>query len=145
MKLKSASILAFVIAVAGIVYLMREKHVLSYNPFTIVIQVCAFALMVWARITFGRRSFHAAANPTKGDLVTTGPYKYLRHPIYAAVIYFFWASVISYPSLRTVVAVLLITAGLFTRMIIEERFLRATYEEYAEYAKRSKRIIPFVF
>ena len=47
--------------------------------------------MVAARITFGRRSFHAAANPTEGGLVTTGPYAYIRHPIYAAILYFVWA------------------------------------------------------
>jgi protein-S-isoprenylcysteine O-methyltransferase Ste14 len=41
-----------------------------------------------ARVTFGRRSFHAAANPTAGGLVTTGPYRLIRHPIYTAACLF---------------------------------------------------------
>jgi len=44
--------------------------------------------MLWARLTFGGRSFHAGANPTAGGVVTTGPYRFVRHPIYAAILYF---------------------------------------------------------
>jgi protein-S-isoprenylcysteine O-methyltransferase Ste14 len=101
--------------------------------------------MIWARITFGLRSFHATANTTQGKLVTNGPYRWLRHPIYAALIYFFWASVISYPYMETIAGVILISVGLFVRMILEEKFLRVAYDEYAAYSKRTKRIIPFLF
>ena len=45
-----------------------------------------------ARVTFGRRSFHAAANPTAGGLVTTGPYRIIRHPIYTAACLFGWGA-----------------------------------------------------
>jgi protein-S-isoprenylcysteine O-methyltransferase Ste14 len=41
--------------------------------------------VIWARVAFGRRSFHLAANPTEGGLVTTGPYRLIRHPIYTGV------------------------------------------------------------
>jgi protein-S-isoprenylcysteine O-methyltransferase Ste14 len=145
MNLKTGSLIAFGVAILGIVFLIKNKYVLSYNPITIFIQLCSVGLMIWARITFGLRSFHASANTTKGKLITNGPYKWFRHPIYAAVIYFFWASVISYPFIQAVAAVFLITAGLFMRMIFEEKSLLATYDEYAAYSKRTKRIIPFIF
>ena len=60
------------------------------------VQVAAVLLMVWARMTFGRRSFHAAANPTAGGLVTWGPYRYWRHPIYSAILLFLWSGVLSH-------------------------------------------------
>ena len=101
--------------------------------------------MIWARITFGLRSFHATANTTKGKLVTNGPYRWLRHPIYASLIYFFGASVISYPFIETIAAVILISGGLITRMLLEEKFLLEAYEEYAEYSTCTRRIIPFIF
>ena len=101
--------------------------------------------MIWARITFGRRSFHAEANSTEGDLVTSGPYRWLRHPIYASIIYFFWACVIPYPFIETITAAIFVSGGLFVRMILEERFLLVAYKEYAAYSKRTKRIIPFLF
>jgi protein-S-isoprenylcysteine O-methyltransferase Ste14 len=144
MKLKILSLIAFGIALAGIFYLIQKRLVFSNNPVAITIQVLSFALMIWARITFGMRSFHASANATKGGLVTNGPYRWFRHPIYAAIIYFFIASIISFPYKETVGAVCLIIAGLFSRMLLEEKSLEATYEDYTEYRKRTKRIIPFI-
>ena len=143
--LKIGSILALGIAIVGVLYLFEEQYIFSTNPVTIFIQLVSISLMVWARYTFGFRSFHAAANTTKGKLITTGPYHFLRHPIYAALIYFFWASVISYPFIETIVAVICITTGLFIRLILEEKFLVIAYDDYAAYAKRTKRIIPYLF
>jgi protein-S-isoprenylcysteine O-methyltransferase Ste14 len=145
MTLKIGSLIALGIAVLGIFFLFEKHFIFSSNPFTIIIQLSSVALMIWARITFGLRSFHAAANTTKGELVTTGPYRLLRHPIYAALIYFFWASVISYPFIETIASAFLITGGLFIRMLFEERFLLVAYDEYEAYSKRTKRIIPFLF
>ena len=143
--LKIGSILALGIAIVGVLYLFEEQYIFSTNPVTIFIQLVSISLMIWARYTFGFRSFHAAANTTKGKLITTGPYHFLRHPIYAALIYFFWASVISYPFIETIVAVICITTGLFIRLILEEKFLVIAYDDYAAYAKRTKRIIPYLF
>jgi protein-S-isoprenylcysteine O-methyltransferase Ste14 len=101
--------------------------------------------MIWSRLTFGVRSFNATANATTGKLVTNGPYHFLRRPIYASLIYFFIASIISFPFVKTFIAVGLIVTGLFVRMILEEKSLLVAYGDYAEYSKKTKRIIPFVF
>lgn len=145
MNLKIGSLIGFGIVIVGLIILLKQNLILSTNPITITIQLGSIAFMIWARITFGIRSFHASANTTKGKLVTTGPYRLLRHPIYAAVIYFSWASVIAYPFMITIGAVILISGGLFIRMILEEKSLLLTYDNYAEYAKHTKRIIPFIF
>ena len=101
--------------------------------------------MIWARIIFKSRSFHLTANTTKGGLVTSGPYKWLHHPIYAAVIYFAWACLIAFPKVETLIAVILITGGLFIIIRLEEKALNEAYPEYVEYSKRAKRLIPFVY
>ena len=145
MNIRTASIIAFGTAVAAILYLAKTDHIFSTNPVSIIIQACAVALMIWARLTFGIRSFHAAATTTKGELVTSGPYRWLRHPIYAAVIYFFTGSVIAFPFLNVFAAFSLIIAGLFARMLLEEKSLKLTYDNYAEYCKKTRRIIPFIF
>lgn len=142
---KIGSIIGFGMAVVGLLFLIQQHHLLSTNPMTIVIQLGSIALMVWARITFGRRSFHVPANTTRGALVTTGPYRWIRHPVYAAVIYFSSASIIAYPQLDTLAGVLVIIGGLFLRMRLEEKSLLEAYDQYAEYARRTKRIIPFTF
>jgi protein-S-isoprenylcysteine O-methyltransferase Ste14 len=143
--LRTLSVLAFAAMVAGLIGLFYSGALFARQPWVIAIQVAAFLLMVAARLTFGSRSFHAAANPTEGGLVTTGPYGYLRHPIYAAVMYFIWAGALDHFSWRVLAYAELITAGAFTRMHIEEYLLVRKYPEYRAYKARVKRIIPFVY
>jgi protein-S-isoprenylcysteine O-methyltransferase Ste14 len=100
--------------------------------------------MLWARLTFGRRSFHLGANPTPGELVTSGPYRLWRHPIYAAIIYFVWAGIAGHLSPLSVLVGTAVTAALFTRMFVEEGFLRAQYPGYADHAARTCRLIPWL-
>ena len=141
---RNISLLALAGAVAGLFYLMYKNYLFSPNPFAIALQVAAAALMVWARITFGKRSFHAGANPTAGGLVTRGPYRYWRHPIYAAITYFVWAGVLSYHSVEAHATALAVTLCLAVRMILEEQLLIAEYPEYTEYARKTKRFIPYI-
>ena len=101
--------------------------------------------MVWARVTFGRRSFHAAANPTAGGLVTTGPYRIIRHPIYTAACLFGWGAIVVQRSLVSVALGILLLLGALIRMICEERLVKQKYPEYIEYAKVTKRMIPYLF
>ena len=128
---------------------MLGHELLGTGPVAIALQVLAALLMLWARVTFGRRSFHAAANPTAGGLVTWGPYRYWRHPIYAAILLFLWAGVLSHGVDRVAIA-LAAVATLMTgvRIASEERLLRAEFPGdggYDAYARRTKRLVPFVF
>jgi protein-S-isoprenylcysteine O-methyltransferase Ste14 len=138
------SILAFALMVAGLMWLIVRREILARSAVGIAIQAGAVALMIGARVTFGRRSFHAAANPTAGGLVTNGPYRWWRHPIYAAILYFIWAAAVNYHSTPAVIAALLITLGAGVRMYAEEMLLVKMYPDYAAYRARTARVIPFV-
>ena len=63
--------------VVGLAWLIARQEIFARSPVAMAVQAGAVALMIAARITFGRRSFHAAANPTAGGLVTSGPYRFL--------------------------------------------------------------------
>jgi len=130
--------------VVGLGWLIARKELLGRSVPALTIQAAAVVLMIAARVTFGRRSFHAAANPTSGDLVTRGPYRWLRHPIYAAILYFIWSTAIDHHSVQSVAAALVVTAGAGVRMYAEESLLMTTYPEYAAYRARTARVIPFV-
>jgi protein-S-isoprenylcysteine O-methyltransferase Ste14 len=144
--LRWLSVLAFLSMVAGVLVLCFPPRALfSWSPVVIALQAAAVVMMLWARRTFGRRSFHAAADPTAGGLVTSGPYRYIRHPIYAAICYFVWAGVAANLSFRAALAALLVTTGAIVRMLCEERLLTIRYPEYLDYAGRTKRMVPGVF
>lgn len=139
------SVLGYLLMAGGLVGLGATHALFSGAPAVIAFQGVAVALMVWARVTFGRRSFHAAANPTEGGLVTTGPYHFVRHPIYTAVVLFSLAGAAAHPSVAAGGLELLILLGALVRMLLEERLLRAAYPEYAGYAARTRRMLPGVF
>lgn len=143
--LRALSVVAFAAMIGGITGLFFSNALFAKRPWVLAIQVAMFILMVAARITFGRRSFHAAADPTAGGLVTSGPYAYLRHPIYAAVVHFIWAGALDNFSWPVLVWAETVTAGAFTRMHIEEYLLKKKYPEYGEYKKRVKKLIPFIY
>ena len=145
MIVRTLSILGFLAMVTGLLGLILTRSLLSASLPVVALQLAALALMIWARHTFGRRSFHAGAGPTEGGLVTSGPYRWIRHPIYTAVCLFVWPGAIASFSVSSIAFALLATAGAVTRMLCEERLLVASYPEYGEYAAKTKRIIPYVF
>ena len=144
MDLKQVSIGATAVLTVAVVSLLLRKSLFAHGPLLVGIQAAAAALMLWARLTFGRRSFHAGANPTAGGLVTTGPYRFVRHPIYTALLLFIWAGVISNGTILSALTAIVATTALAVRMMAEEELVLDMYPEYAEYASHTKRIIPFV-
>jgi protein-S-isoprenylcysteine O-methyltransferase Ste14 len=144
MRAKAISIVAtFVLIVAAAVLAFRQG-LLANGPVSATLQVTGLLLMVWARLTFGLRSFHYAANPTGGGLVTSGPYRFVRNPIYAAGWLIIWVGIAVHWSLQNACLGAVIAAGLVVRIACEEKLLRAAYPQYEEYAKRTARLIPFV-
>lgn len=130
-----------VIAVWG---LAARQGLFGNGAISVALQLAGISLVIWARFTLGRRSFHLAANPTNGRLVTAGPYHYVRNPIYLGALLVITAGVAVHPSLGNLGLAAMAAIALITRIICEERLLRITYPEYQEYAKRTARLIPFV-
>ena len=143
-SLRLVSIFGFFVAIGAMVALAVRHALFGEGLLSIVIQILAISLMVWARVTFGWRSFHAAGTPTEGGLVTSGPYKYVRHPIYAAVLYFAWAGILSHVSVTNILLGICAIGGAVLRMEVEERLVAKRYPEYGAYAKRTARVIPFL-
>ena len=143
--LKALSIIGFLGMAGGILAQLATGNLLSPSPLVIGVQIGAALLMFWARRTFGRRSFHAAANPTAGGLVTSGPYRYIRHPIYTAVSVFSVAGVIGNLSWTGALLGAVVLGCALVRIFCEETMVSVLYPEYREYAARTWRMIPYVF
>ena len=143
--LKTLSIFGYVGMVGGFLVLLATRNLLSSSPVVISVQVVALLLALWARITFGRRSFHVVADPTEGGLVTSGPYRYIRHPIYAAICLIASAGVAGHWSWRTALYGGLILASAVVRILCEEILVASRYPAYAQYAARTWRMIPYVY
>jgi len=135
----------FLVMVGAGVGLFATGSLFSPSPVVVAVQVAALALLVWARFTFGWRSYHATAGPTAGGLVTSGPYRFIRHPIYTAFCAFILAGALAHLSASAAALAILFVLAALVRMLAEERLLVLRYPEYAEYAARTRRIVPFLF
>ena len=131
--------------VGALIGLYKIGVLFTAQPIAIALQLIAVGLLIWSRITFGRRSFHAAANPTAGGLVTTGPYRIIRHPIYTAACLFGWGPIVVHLSLVSVALGILLLLAALVRMICEEQLVKQKYPEYVEYTKVTKRMVPYLF
>jgi protein-S-isoprenylcysteine O-methyltransferase Ste14 len=141
----SLSLVGLLIMICGMLGLLLGRQLFATTPMTISVQVLAVGLMIWARTTFGIRSFHASATPTAGGLVTRGPYRWIRHPIYTAVVLFALGAALSHPGASAWILFGVTSVGAFLRMLAEEALLKKQYPEYETYASRTRRMIPFLF
>jgi protein-S-isoprenylcysteine O-methyltransferase Ste14 len=144
MNWRKASVFGYILLLGAMLGLLFERSLLASGWFARIVQISASLLMIWARVTFGRRSFHLHADPTEGGLVTSGPYHYIRHPIYASILYFMWATALSHGAMVHVLLAILGSLGATLRILAEEKLVTEIYPEYREYASRTKRIVPMV-
>ncbi len=106
------------------------------------VSVIAFATAVYG-LLYLRRSLSII--PEVRRLVTGGPYRLVRHPLYAAEILAAVAFVMANPGALAVAVLAPFVATQLVRSRFEERLLTAAYPEYAGYAARTRRLIPFVW
>src|SRR5271165_3278063 len=127
--------------VGGLLGLLAMRKLFSCSPLLISLQVAAVLLFLWARVTFGWRSYHVVADATEGGLVTSGPYRYIRHPIYAAMCLFACAGAVGNWSWNAGLCGALVLASAVIRISCEEALVAARYPEYAQYKAATWRVI----
>lgn len=109
-----------------------------------------FLTMYVCYLTFRENSFAAPVIKIQAErghrVVTTGPYAYVRHPMYAGALLFFVGVPLLLGSWWGLALAPLLTALLVFRIGVEERTLRAGLPGYREYAARVRyRLIPLVW
>ena len=106
--------------------------------------VLGLALAVWARVYLGRNWGMPMSQKVDPELVTTGPYSRVRHPIYSGIILAMIGMTIAV-SLYWLVAVVLSGAYFLYSAIVEERNMTSLFPgSYPQYRRSTKMLIPFV-
>jgi protein-S-isoprenylcysteine O-methyltransferase Ste14 len=109
----------------------------------IVLTAAGLAFAVWARAYLGGNWSGAVTVKVDHQLVRTGPYRWVRHPIYSGLILALIGTALERRQLRGVVAVVLLWIGLTMKRKIEERFMTSTFgAQYDEYTRTTGAIVP---
>jgi len=119
----------------------------SYGAYAFVgVMLTGLALTWWARIHLGRLWSSAITRKEEHRLVETGPYEYVRHPIYTGLIIALLATAASEATPVAALGAVLIALGLWLKARTEERFLLTELgpDAYESYRRRVPMLVPFV-
>lgn len=112
----------------------------------LVLEIGGAGLGLWALAAMRRSKLNVAPHVRPGArLVANGPYRWIRHPMYSALLLIGLALVWSYPSPGRWLALVLLGLVLMIKLHYEERLLTAAFPDYTAYQARSKRLIPFLY
>jgi protein-S-isoprenylcysteine O-methyltransferase Ste14 len=105
---------------------------------------CGITLAVWARLHLGRNWGMPMSQRAEPELVTSGPYRFVRHPIYSGLLTAMLGTALV-NNLAGLIVVGVLVAYFSYCGTVEERNLVATFPTaYPEYRSRTKMLIPFV-
>ncbi len=108
--------------------------------------LCAggLAFAFWARFHIGRNWGTPMSLRENHELVTTGPYHYVRHPIYAGVMLAMLGTALATDIAWLALFVVYVVYFLFAARTEERTMLAQFPRHYPDYQRRTKRLIPFV-
>jgi protein-S-isoprenylcysteine O-methyltransferase Ste14 len=145
----------FIVVIFGALVLMGLDAVRfgwsSVPPWVRAIGELILLLSVWICFQTMRENTFAAPvvkiQEDRGQMViATGPYRHVRHPMYAGTLFFFVGTSLLLGAWWGLAAVLVLVVLLGIRIQIEEKALRAGLEGYDDYAARVRhRLIPLVW
>jgi protein-S-isoprenylcysteine O-methyltransferase Ste14 len=110
-----------------------------------VICVCGLVFTLWARHTLAGNWSSDVTFKQGHELIRTGPYRFVRHPIYTGLLIMQAGTAILIGQLRGPISLALVGIGFWTKLRQEERLLiRHFPDAYPAYQREVKALVPFV-
>jgi len=120
------------------------------NPVTeglgLLIQFFGALIGVWAIATVKIGNFNIQPEVKSDSLISVGPYRWVRNPMYLAVILFFLPIVVKHFDWIKLITFLILSITLLFKILREEKFLHQKFQdEYMNYKKHTWRLFPYIF
>jgi protein-S-isoprenylcysteine O-methyltransferase Ste14 len=112
----------------------------------VALLLAGFGITIWARRILGRNWSGTVTIKENHELIQSGPYGFVRHPIYTGLLLAFFGSAVSLGEWRGLLAFVLVLIAFRIKLGIEERWMTELFgPAYAEYRKRVRMLVPFVW
>jgi protein-S-isoprenylcysteine O-methyltransferase Ste14 len=110
------------------------------------INIAGLLFAVWARQYLGRNWSSSVTIKQGHELITTGPYALVRHPIYTGILTGFLGMAIAMSQVRGFIVPALFFLAFWLKFRTEEQFMRSQFGEvYTAYAQRTSALVPYLF
>jgi len=140
------SILLTAIQYVLLVCLFLINGLILKDPILIGIQISGIVLGFWAVYEMRKSKINIAPNVRKGSiLITSGPYRIIRNPMYVALLFFFLPTLWVNQSFQNIIILLIFIANLIVKLLYEENLLNVKFDSYIAYKEKTWRLIPFIF
>lgn len=140
----------FVIIILALSHL-QYFHVQPFTNNKIILALgvilCALGLgfAIWARIHLGKNWNIEPSIQEGHELVTSGPYKWIRHPIYTGILFAFLGSTLAGNSVSLAIFIVICIIFIWRVKTEEDIMMQLFPQQYSDYKKRTKALIPFIW
>ncbi len=142
-SLRSAVHVIFQFALIALIYISGSAYPKNYVLLSLYILLIFTGL--WSMYLMKFR-FNVSPEPLKGiSILSKGPYRVIRHPMYTSVLGMTLCLVAGEFSYARIAYWALLAVNMFLKLSYEEKLLSAAFPSYADYMKRTKRLIPYIF
>jgi protein-S-isoprenylcysteine O-methyltransferase Ste14 len=111
----------------------------------LAITAAGIGFAIWARFTLGRNWSGTVTVKEDHRLIRTGPYRFVRHPIYSGILAALLGTAIGQGAVSSLIGVAIALYALRIKWLIEERFMVEQFgDEYVQYQREVSAVIPGV-
>ena len=113
----------------------------------LILFLIGYVFMVWGPLHLGKQFSWLVTVQEEHELITDGPFRYMRHPRYSGIIQWIFGVALIFLSIVGLVLVVLMSALMLLRIPKEERMLHKEFgKEWEDYCRRvTKKVIPFIY
>ena len=127
---------------------VKGHQAVTRNPWLLGIGLALFvlglALAVWARVYLGRNWGMPMSQKADPELVTTGPYGKIRHPIYSGILLGMIGTAMAVSPYWLIAAAIFGAYFLFSAVVEERTMARLFPADYPPYKRVTKMLIPYI-
>ena len=110
-----------------------------------VVLIAGLLFAVWAREHLGRNWSRSVTIKQDHELITTGPYAMVRHPIYTGILTGFLGTAIALSQVRGLIVLALIFFVFWIKLRIEEQWMRSQFgDTYESYVHQTSALVPYL-